>query len=185
MDKKLNLSENLSFDEIDLTAPNIVVKKILSELPKETNNYILGDIQEYEGYIESYTKHDIKAIMSFNMDTEVDIQDKLGENENEFHRFECYLYTSEYEKYRYRVFFMEYNIANYPVKIVLEESVARSVFVGKNGYIINCNSREELEQLVYTILNSKRMTEVMQHLIRINQAKKIENVAKLASENND
>ena len=67
---------------------------------------------------------------------------------------------------------MKYDIANYPVDVILDESVARSISGSNSGYVHTCNTREELENLVYSIFNSKRIIVVMQELIRINQAKK-------------
>ena len=101
----------------------------------------------------------------------VDIQKKLGKIGQETHKFECYLYTPEYDKYKYRVFFAKYGVSNYPVDIILEESVSESIARASN-YIYTCNTREELENLVLMIFSSKRMIAVMQELIRINQAKK-------------
>ena len=105
-------------------------------------------------------------------DEEVDIQNDLGKIGQETHKFECYLYTPEYDKYKYRVFFVKYDTSNYPVNIILEESVARSISGNNSGYIMTCSTREELEELVYKIFNSKKLISVMQELIRINQSKK-------------
>jgi hypothetical protein len=78
-------------------------------------------------------------------DTEVDIQSELGKIGQETHKFECYLYTPEYDKYKYRVFFVKYDTSNYPVNIILEESVARSISTSGSGYVFSCATREELE----------------------------------------
>ena len=42
------------------------------------------------------------------MDEEIDIQTELGKIGQEIHKFECYLYTPEYDKYKYRLFFVKY-----------------------------------------------------------------------------
>lgn len=60
-------------------------------------------------------------------DQEIDIQNDLGKIGTETHKFECYLFTPEYEKYRYRMFFVKYNVSNYPVTVVFEDSVAQSI----------------------------------------------------------
>lgn len=88
--------------------------------------------------------------------------------------FECFLYTPEYDKYKYRMFFVKHDIANYPVEIILDESISESISDSNSGYIHTCNTRDELEVLIYSIFNSKRIVTVMQELIRINQAKKSE-----------
>lgn len=174
MDKKLNLNERLDFSDIDLTAPDKVIEDILSQLPEETNGIVLGMIQAYNGHVTSYTQSGLStiAVALGTADKEVNIQKDLGKLGQETHKFECYLYTPQYDKYKYRMFFVKYGIANYPVNIILEESVAKSVSGGGSGYILTCNTREELEELIVKILTSKKIISVMQELIRINQAKK-------------
>lgn len=174
MNKKLNLSGKLDFSDIDLTAPDIVINELLAQLPDETKGLINGRIQEYSGHIMSYTKRGMSSI-TFALgteDQEIDIQNDLGKIGIETHKFECYLFTPEYEKYRYRMFFVKYNVSNYPVTVVLEDSVAKSISSTNAGYIYTCNTRAELEDLVVRILTSKRIVTVMQELIRVNQSKK-------------
>ena len=175
MDNKFSFGEKLDFNDIDLTEPDKVIEEILSELPRETNGIILGKIQPYSGKIFSYRKSGIPAIIEAldGGDRMVDIQGDLGEIGREIHKFECFLYTPEYDKYKFRVFFIQYDIANYPVDVVLDESVSKSISDSNSGYIYKCNTRDELESLIYQIFNSKRIVSVMQELIRINQAKRI------------
>lgn len=177
MEKKLNISERLDFSDIDLTAPEKVISEILTQLSEETKGIICGNIASYNGHVMSYTKVGFSALAAAmgTADKEVDIQSDLGKIGQETHKFECYLYTPEYDKYKYRVFFVKYDTSNYPVNIILEESVARSILVGNSGYIISCTTREELEELIYKIFNSKKLVSVMQELIRINQSKKASN----------
>lgn len=175
MDNKFSFGEKLDFNDIDLTEPDKVIQVILSELSRETNGIILGKIQPYSGQIFSYRKVGIPGILEAfdGGDRMVDVQDQLGEIGREIHKFECYLYTPEYDKYKFRVFFIQYDIANYPVDVVLDESVSRSISDSSYGYVYTCNTRDELESLIYRIFNSKRIVAVMQELIRINQAKRI------------
>lgn len=176
MEHKLNLSDKLDFSEIDLTAPEKIVKEFLEQLAEETNNIILGNIKTYNGPVTSYVKTGFSTIASAlgTMDRDVDIQSDLGKIGTENHKFECYLYTPEYVNYKYRVFFMKYNIANYPVSLILEEGVAKSISNG-SGYIFNCENREDLEKLLFKIFTSKKLISIMQELVRINQTKKLEN----------
>lgn len=185
MSKKLNLSEKLDFADIDLTAPDIVINELLDQLPDETNGLICGKIQPYNGHIMSYTESRISSIalaLGTTPDRKVDIQDDLGKIGTETHKFECYLYTPEYEKYRYRIFFVKYNVSNYPATVVLEESIAKSISGTNGGYIYTCNTRAELEELIVNVLTSKRIITVMQELIRVNQAKRMSEKAEEANE---
>lgn len=171
---KLNLNEKLEFSDIDLTAPDVVIKEVLAELPTETNGIIAGKIAAYTGPVFSYRKPGLSglAVALGTADKEVDIQSDLGEIGEETHKFECFLYTPKYEKYRYRMFFLKYHVSNYPATVVLENSVAKSVFGANGGYVHTCNTREELENLVVSTLTCKRAIAVMQELIRVNQAKR-------------
>lgn len=174
MEKKLNISDKLDFNEIDLTAPEKVISEILEQLKEETNDMICGNIDKYEGHVMSYTRAGLSSISMAigSIDKEVNIQSDLGKIGQETHKFECYLYTPEYDKYKYRVFFVKYDTSNYPVNIILEENVAKSISNGESGYVLSCATREELEELMYRIFNSKKLISIMQELIRINQSKK-------------
>lgn len=176
MEKKLIIGEKLDFAEIDLTAPEVVIKEVLDQLPLETNDIIWGRIEPYSGHVFSYKKPGLSGVAEAlgTVDKHIDIQDDLGECGQEIHKFECYLYTPEYDKYKFRVFFAKYNVGNYPVSIILEDSVARSISGRNADYIYTCNTRDELESLICNVFNSKRLINVMQELIRINQVKKTE-----------
>ena len=72
---------------------------------------------------------------------------------------------------------MKYGIANYPVQFTLEESIARSIHTANFNYIVTCNNRGEVEDLIVQILTSNKVLGVMQELIWIYQAKKAGNSA--------
>lgn len=170
-----------------MTAPEKVVSEILTQLSKETKGIICGNITAYSGPVMSYTKAGFSSIAAAigTADKEVDIQSDLGKIGQEIHKFECYLYTPEYDKYKYRVFFVKYDTSNYPVSIILEESVANSISSGNSGYVLSCATRDELEELMYKIFNSKKLISVMQELIRINQSKKSSNNADISDDQAD
>lgn len=181
MSKKLNLSEMLDFSEVDLTAPDKVVEEILAQLPEVTQGIISGSIIEYDGRVTSYTITTKSTAASLaaalgpaTTEKRINIQDSLGKYGEEEKKYECSLYTSGYMKYKYRMFFMKYGIAHYPVQFTLEESIAKSIQGTNSNYIVTCNKREEVEDLIFEILTSEKVLGVMQKLIRIYQAKKSE-----------
>ena len=186
MEKKIDLNGKLDYSSIDLTAPDLVITEIMSQLPEQTNGIVYGSVSAYSGPIESYTKQ--VALSAFadalgRKEVEVDIQKDLGATGEKRNKFECFLYTNTYDHYKFRLFFMEYNISNYPVKLVLEESIAFSTLQSRSNYIKFCNNREELEELVLRILTCKRTIAVMQEIIRIDQIKKAEIAASNTEEN--
>lgn len=171
MEKKLDLSR-LDFDDIDLTAPNLVVEEILKELSKETKGIVEGKILPYKGHITSYTKQGfagVAAALSGRADEYVDIQKDLGRSGVETHKYELFLCTPSYEHYKFRICFFSFNTGNYPVSFVLQENVADSISLSEN---VKCVDRTQVENLLYRILNSKYIIGVMQEIIRINQVKR-------------
>ena len=175
MENKINISGKLDFSDIDLTAPNKVVEEIIAQLPSATNDIIHGAIVEYSGHITSYAKAGWSALSAAlgTVDTKVDIQTTLGKSGEEDHQYELYLHTPLHKHYKFRILYLQYGIANYPVKVVLEQNVANDVYDESNAsYIVSCDNRDELEELIYSILNSKKIIKVMQELIRINQVQK-------------
>lgn len=178
MSKKLYLPDTLDYSESDLTAPDKVVEEILAQLPELTQNIVSGSIVKYDGPVTSYTTaraslaDALAAVTTVSKEERVDIQKSLGKFGEEERKFECFLYTAGFTKYKYRMFFMKYGIANYPVQFTLEESICRSIDLGK--YIVTCNNRDEVEDLIDEILKSDKILGVMQELIRIYQVKKSE-----------
>ena len=53
-----------------------------------------------------------------------DIQDDLGEQSKEDHRYEVFLTVKGLEHYRYRMMFVDYGAISYPATIVLNEMLA-------------------------------------------------------------
>lgn len=175
MEKKLNIGEKLDFNDIDLTAPEKVIAEILAQLSEETRGIVLGKIESYDGHVMSYTKPGLSSLalaIGTAAEKEVNIQESLGRIGQEIHKFECFLSTPKYEKYKYRLFFIKYEVANYPVNIILEESVAKSLSDYTSGYVFKCNTRDELEELLIKIFTSKKVIDIMQEIVRIHQAKK-------------
>ena len=140
MDNMIDYSGKLDFNEIDLTAPDKVVAEILSHLPEATNNYVSGKIEPYDGLIESISNDTFSVLAkSIGQVGQYDVQEDLGASGEESKEFECYLYTPIYEHYKFRVFFMQYNLSHYPVKLVIEKSVAQNMSNSSN-YIIKCKT---------------------------------------------
>lgn len=175
MEKKLNIGQKLDFNEIDLTAPEKVIEDILNQVSEQTRGIVTGKIEVYTGHVMSYTKSGLSSLalsLEPMTEKEVSIQESLGRIGQEIHKFECYLSTPVYEKYKYRLFFVKYEVANYPVNIILEESIARSLSTSNSGYVFRCDTREQLEELIVNIFTSQKVISVMQEIIRIHQSKK-------------
>lgn len=183
----LNLGERLLFDNLDLTPPEAVIKDLIAMIKEETRGIVIGVISQYEGEIEPY-KRTIRTPMpgltafaqalSSPMQpkeeiVEVDIQSNLGKEGDPIVKYEFYLGTPAFEQYKYRICFLQHGTANYPVKVVLEQSIADEI--NKQGKNSNCiyvkTNKDELEALIREIISSKTVIEVMQELINIHYIK--------------
>jgi hypothetical protein len=168
MSINFNFYDKLDFSDIDLTPPDKVVEEIASEFAKATKGLVCIKVAEYKGHVFSYTQS-FSGIAKMLGDTtkEHDIQKDLGRVGAECHKYEVYLYAPAHENYKFRVFFLQYGIASYPVKLVLEQGVAKSI--RSSEYILSRDNRIGLEGLVEKILNSYAVLAVTQELIRVNQ----------------
>lgn len=167
MSNEIKLGEFLSFDDIDRSAPEKVVSDICDQLKSQTRNYIQGVVQPYNGNIESYKAETLSSIaLALSREKDVDVQSSLGKVGYEKHKFEFYLSATTLSKYKFRLMFFSYGIGGYPVKIVLEQGVADEIFQRTNGkYNIECNSKDDLNNTVIQVLNSKRVVKIVQELI--------------------
>lgn len=176
MAKKLGVGGKLDFSNIDLTAPDIVVGEIAAQISDETNGIVHGVVEPYDGRVYSYTSR--SGVLSVaealgQSEKKVDIQTTLGKRGEEVNKFEFFLNTPSYEQYKYRVCYLKYGLGNYPVDVILEQSIAKDINTdSSSSYIYKCNTREELEDLIVRIVCSDRVIGVMQELIRINQIQK-------------
>lgn len=167
MSSEIKLEDSLSFDNVDMSAPEKIVSEMCNQIKSQTRDYIQGTVQAYEGHIESYTREGFGSItVALSSNKEVDIQNNLGKVGYEEHKFEFYLSAIALPQYRFRLMFFSYGIGGYPVRIVLEQSIADEIFQRSNGqYIIECNSMDDLKNTVIRVLNSKRVIRIIQELI--------------------
>ena len=172
--EKIELKDKLSFNTEDLTAPNIVIENIVSQINGETDGMVFGSVEKYEGAVESYVSPAVLDLGFIKTETKVDIQESLGKIGDEVHKYEFFLNTPVYEQYQYRVCFIEYGTANYPVKVIVEQSIADEI--NKSGYnskyVYLCRNRSELEKLIISVIYSKKVISVIQELINIYQIHK-------------
>ena len=184
MSSDIKLEDFLSFDDVDRSLPEKVVSEMCDQLKSQTRNYIQGTVQPYNGCIESYKKGGIKAItIAFSGEEEFDIQSDLGKVGYEKHKFEFYLSATDLPKYRFRLMFFSYGIGGYPVKIVLEQSVADEIFQRADGkYIVECRSQNDLKNTVIRVLNSKRVVQIIQELINASILAKNQDIPELSTD---
>lgn len=106
----------------------------------------------------------------------VDIQEDLGEQSKEDHRYEVFLTVKGLEHYRYRLMFVDYGAISYPITIVLNEMLAIE-YSGRRNDIYYIDSMKELENMLDVVINSESMIDFIQKLI--NESLRQERVEKV------
>ena len=175
------MAMEFNFDLVDRWTPDKVIEDKLKELGEVTKGYVEGKIESYEGHIFSYDykrKNGLAGLNSLYQNAEetvhVNIQDKLGEQNNEEKKFEVYLKVKGIENYKYRMMFVEYGTVSYPATFVLNADIAAEYGSGRRNTIVKLNSMLEIQELLNKIFESGMMTELIQNLI--NEAIRQENM---------
>lgn len=179
--------EDFSFDLKDDITPDKVIADSLSVIEKSTKGYVKGNISEYNGRIQSYSKEvtvpkkspssvaamitDMYGPKTETRTIEVDIQDSLGEIGNDDHRFEVYLTVKGMDKYKYRMMFVDYTSVSYPVTIVLNDDLLQEYRASYND-TFKLKTVKEVQDMMDAILNSGTLKRLIQDLI--NEAIRIE-----------
>lgn len=172
-----NLKTDYDFSVVDSVMPDIVMSNICNELEKITKGFVVANVRKYDGKIESYDTMGAMAALAASLQTSmrVDIQDKLGVIEETSFKYEMYLTANQIENYKYRVMFVGYGIAGYPVKVVLEQDIADELNNKEDsGYIYTIDSKIEFEELLVNVFNSKTMQKIIQNLITASNRKLLE-----------
>ena len=172
-----NLKTDYDFSVVNSVMPDVVMSDICNELEKITKGFVVANVREYDGKIESYDTIGAMAALAASLQTSmrVDIQDKLGVIDETSFKYEMYLTASQIENYKYRILFIGYGITGYPAKIVLEQDIADELNNKEDsGYIYTVNSKTELEELLVSIFNSKTLQKIIQNLITASNRKLLE-----------
>lgn len=160
--------EKFTFDLVDTLAPDIVIENAMKQVAEVTEGYVSGAIEAYDGPIQDYTKIAGWAValsaLQKTSEVPVDIQESLGEQGGEDHKFEVYLSAKELKHYKYRIMFLQYGTVSYPAKIVMNDDLATICF-GKFKNTFQIETMAELEELINTILESEIMNKLIQSLI--------------------
>ncbi len=157
--------------------PKRILEKQCVYLNKNTKGIVIGRVAAYDGKIDPYefyyTKRKNVEYGKEEILTEQDpekayVQDFLGEvGENRF-TYEFFLTSKSTPEYKFRVLFLQYGLAGYPAKLVLEEGIADEISSSEEKYFYLLGNREEYEELLGRILNSERFTDIVTKLIRLN-----------------
>lgn len=184
MSYNLGLKGKIKSEKMDLTPPDEILKSLCDEIREETDGEIEGVVLPYGGRMKSYTRKG--GMLGYTQDEEVNIQDSLGAVGNKISRFEFCLATPIYKDFRYRLMLVEYDLAVYPATVVLEEDISDQIQeITGYDYEVECNSREEFENLAIAAIKTKKVRQMMQQLLKIAENQQIQAAKKKALEDND
>lgn len=167
------------FDLVDKLTPDKVVEKELNMIESLTRGYVIGKVESYEGHVFSYDYTKTTGLNTLTWyqksgeTVHVDIQTKLGEQNNEDKRFEVYLGVKGLNNYKYRMMFLKYGTLSYPATFVLNEDLAVVYGNGRKSTIVKLESMAEIQAMLDKILESEMMINLIQNLI--NEAIRQEN----------
>lgn len=174
MDHMLSLKEKLSFDKVDLTAPDKVIKEVGNELSEITQGMVKCEVKEYDGPIRSFTQTKevgtaalLTAFQTKTVEQHIDIQSRLGEMGNTQKKFEVCLETPDNKDYKFRLMFIAYDATIYPVTVVLESDIANQLPKYGNGYIYSFKSRKDFQIFLVDVINSDKAVTILQQLINL------------------
>lgn len=168
--------EMFSFELLDKYPPEVVVGNVLMQIKDATGGYVIGNIEQYDGPIFSYTKKNGLASLQTALESiNIDIQAELGEQGTENHKFEVFLTVKGLEHYKYRMMFVQRGSLAYPATVVMNETLARE-YSDKRDFVFKVNSMKDLEDMLDMIINSQTMVALIQNLINesLRQETKVE-----------
>ena len=172
------LKDKLILEPTDLTSPDVVVREVADQIDEITSGTVQAIVQSYDGRIESYTTKEtsLSSILSATQLSALvdhDVQENLGALGFKRSNYELYLTTKNLPHYKYRILFFGFGIGGYPVKVVVEKSIASAI--NKEGYAFVVKDRPELESLMKKILSSSKTIDIIQELINASKLAQVAN----------
>lgn len=163
----------LSYHDFDFSKdynekPTVVINTIFSNLDQLTQGYVGYDLEEYDGPIHSYSMaSSAVAAIQNNLITH-NIQNDLGSQGGIVSKkYKLSLKGKRLEDYEFVLAFIQFDVMEYPVEIVLEENFAAEVNEGTeyDRYIYNFGSSKTFADFLSKILETNTMKTVLQSII--------------------
>lgn len=153
------------FSPIEVEAPNKVLNQQGEYLNDATDGLIIAKATEYDGEIHSRTIPGISSLAITNIaDRKFNVQDELGDIQENTFKYEFYIASPLAPDYKYRVMFFEHNISLYPVSIVLDQEIASEINTDEE---ILCETINDFEAILSSVLNSSKIEKVINALLSI------------------
>lgn len=157
-----------NFKNKEVKFPNEIAIEYCNPLYELTSKLVIAKVEKYEKNIEEMTRvSPIIAIPTSNLLLKsTNAEDYLGEisGSGKF-TYELYLTGSNTPKYKYRFCFIENGVYPYPVRIIVDNDIAKELEIDTR---VVCDNENEYKNIMIKILNSKKMNEVIEGLMTIN-----------------
>jgi hypothetical protein len=134
-----------SFDAFDAISPSSLLKEQAEHLPALTNGIVFAELTEVEGF------EAVSMLMMSPFNFRFDIRGRF------------------LESYRFRLLTISHDITLYPVKVTMDEGVAKEIGMrpGIGGFVAEAQNAEAFAQLLEAALKSKRVNHVIGSIIRL------------------
>ncbi len=158
-----------NFNLQDNKEPVTVIEEALKQVESVTKGYVSGKVAAYSGPIFPYKKiihygNPLSQFHGYDEEKTIDIQEYLGEQDENEYKFEVFLSVRDVPTYKYRLMFVRYTSISYPVTVVLNEDVAVA-YSDKRNTVLEVKTMRELQDILNLILNSEFITTLLQSLI--------------------
>lgn len=156
--------------ENTIVLPKDIIQFQCDELGKMTEELIIGKIKEYDGPISDYKTQGMTTTLTHTLEAmtkpqNIKIQSKLGEQSDSEFTYEFFITSKYMPNFMYRVFFVRYGIAVYPLRLVLDETIA--IQINENCDIL-IDNEDSFINILSRILNSEKIKQVIGNLYHIN-----------------
>lgn len=164
---------SLSKNDFDFTnkfneKPTLVIENVLSNLKTITQGYVDYSLEEYDGPIHSYSMASSAVAAIQNNLISHNIQSDLGsQGEIVSKTYKIIFKGKRLEDYEFVLAFIQFDVMEYPVEVVLEETFASEINEGTDNdkYIYYLASSADLNSFLVKIMETSTMKTVLQSII--------------------
>lgn len=149
--------------------PRQIVQYQCEVLAKLTEEKVIARISEYHTPMERYLGQKYIHQSIFSKDKAGNPQSVLGDFEDMGSLgYEFYFTSKRTPNYKFRAFLMYHAVMLYPVTIFLEDGICTEI-KGFTCDFIKAENEEEFTELLGRILNSERVTKIIENLLVLNK----------------
>lgn len=156
-----------NFKRTEIKFPNSIATDYCNMLYDLTEHKVIAKVEKYKENIFNMNSAYNIDLMNLDFFNNKRIENNLGEvSKSQKFTYELYLTGTNTKEYKYRFAFIENGVYPYPVTLAIDLDIAKEL---QSEKIIECKSEDEYKSVLIQILNSNKMTEVIEGLMAINE----------------